>query len=79
MARVLREAGFDKAPKRNIPNFLLKIIAMFDKDLAGTIPLLGRVGTYDISKTKDILGWQPTKAADAIVNTAEHLKTKGLI
>ena len=52
---------------------------MFDKDLAGTIPLLGRIGTYDISKTKDILGWQPIKATDAIVNTAEHLKAKGLI
>ena len=79
MATILRNAGFNKAPKRNIPNFVLKIIALRDKDLAGTIPLLGRVGTYDISKTKDILGWQPTKAADAIVDTAEHLKAKGLI
>ena len=79
MSTILRDAGFDKAPKRNIPNFILKIIALRDKDLSGTIPLLGRVGTYDISKTKDILGWQPTKAADAIVDTAEHLKAKGLI
>jgi dihydroflavonol-4-reductase len=79
MATVLREAGFNQAPKRNIPNFLLKVIAMFDKDLAGTIPLLGRVGTYDISKTKDILGWQPTKAADAIIDTAKHFKEKGII
>ena len=78
MASILRDAGFN-APKRNIPNFILKIIALRDKDLAGTIPLLGRTGTYDISKTKDILGWQPTKAADAIVDCAQHLKTKGLI
>lgn len=78
MASILRDAGFN-APKRNIPNFILKIIALRDKDLAGTIPLLGRVGTYDISKTKDILGWQPTSAADAIVDTAKHLKEKGLI
>ena len=79
VATILREAGFNKAPKRNVPNFIVKIIALWDKDLAGTIPFLGRTDTYDATKTKDILGWQPTKAADAIIDTAEYLKAKGLI
>ena len=42
VAKLLRENGYDKAPKIGIPVWLAKILANFNKDLKLTLPYLGR-------------------------------------
>ncbi len=73
VASTLREAGYDKAPSRRAPTPLLKVLALFDKDLKGMVPLLGRRAELDNSATVNELGWTPTPVKDSILDMARSL------
>ena len=80
VAKVLRDNGFDKAPTFNVPVWLAKILANFNKELKITLPYLGRVRSVkNTSKAKDILGWNPRPAEQSIIDIAEQIKEMGLI
>jgi len=60
MADVLRRAGYTKVPSRRAPTFLLRIMGMFDREVRGMLPFIGKVASYDNSATLDLLQWTPT-------------------
>jgi dihydroflavonol-4-reductase len=60
MARILREAGHAKVPRRRAPSLLLRGMALFDREVRGMLPYLGKVVAYDTSATVARLGWIPT-------------------
>ena len=60
IARVLREAGYTKAPTRKAPTVAIKIMSLFDRQARGMLPSLGRKAAFDNRSTFDILGWQQT-------------------
>ena len=68
-----------KTPTRTVPNFLLRLISYFDKEVAMIVPELGKPKNVTNEKAKSVLGWQPRSAEDAIVATAESLDQYGLI
>ena len=80
VAKVLRENGFNKAPKLSVPVWAAKILANFSPELKMALPYIGRVRSVKYtSKAKDLLGWNPRPAEESIVATANQIKDLGLI
>lgn len=68
-----------KTPTRTVPNFLLRIVALFDKEIASVIPMLGLWKDATSEKAKNVLGWEPRTREDALIATAESLVNLGLV
>ena len=79
VAAILRDAGFNKTPKVVFPKWLMKIVALFRKDLALMIPMIGKRRDVSSSKARELLGWKPMKAELSIIDTAQQLKDFGLL
>ena len=80
VAKVLRENGFNKAPKLSVPVWAAKILANFSPELKMALPYIGRVRSVKhTSKAKDLLGWNPRPAEESILATANQIKDLGLI
>ena len=56
VAAILRDAGFNKTPKVVFPKWLMKIVALFRKDLALMIPMIGKRRDVSSSKARELLG-----------------------
>ena len=67
ICRVLRENGFNKAPKIKAPTFLVKLMGLFDREAKGMAPLLGKKIQLDSSLTKKTLKWEPTISLEKMV------------
>lgn len=68
-----------KVPSRGLPDFLLKLSALFDPTVRMVVPELGRTRRCDASHAKAVLGWQTRAAAESIVDCAESLLATGLV
>jgi dihydroflavonol-4-reductase len=81
MALVLKERLPEvarKAPTRVLPNLLLRIVGLFDKEVAFIIGELVKKDATN-EKAKRILGWNPRSPEDALVASAESLVKFGLL
>jgi nucleoside-diphosphate-sugar epimerase len=82
MAKALRERmpeATKKVPKRELPNFLLRIVGWFDPAVSLVVPQLGTKRKMTNEKAKRLLGWQPRSRVDALQATAESLISLGLV
>lgn len=79
VAAILRDAGFNKTPKVVFPKWLMKIVALFRKDLALMVPMIGKRRDVSSSKARELLGWKPMKAELSIIDTAQQLKDFDLL
>lgn len=82
VARVLRarlgEAA-GKVPTRELPGWLVRLLAVAVPALRGTLPELGKEKNGSSDKARQRLGWSPRPADEAIVATAESLRRLGLV
>lgn len=76
--RWLGKSGIHVSTKE-IPDFLVKFMALFNKDLRMPATFLGQNTACSNAKAKKLLGWQPRSAAEAIVATAKSMVELGLI
>ncbi|MBC8225729.1 MAG: aldehyde reductase [Gammaproteobacteria bacterium] len=79
MGRILKDAGYSKSPTREIPDFMLKIMAIFIKKLSGMKRSVGRKVISDKSKSKELFDWEYITAEDSAVESAKQLESMGLI
>jgi dihydroflavonol-4-reductase len=82
MAVVLKERLPEvarKAPTRVIPNILLRLVGLFDKQIGLITGELGKERDATNEKAKTILGWNPRSREDTLVATAESLVKFGLL
>ena len=56
-----------------VPDFMVKLFAIFQPDLKALLPELGKPKNATSAKAERVLGWKPRSAADSIVATAESL------
>jgi len=63
LAKVLRDAGYKKAPSIKAPTFLLKLMSLFDREAKGMLPFIGKKAALDNSATLKFLNWKPTPMA----------------
>ena len=76
IANILRTNLFDRAskvPTKEIPNWLVKFMALFNKKLSLIVPHLGLVKKASNEKAKNILNWNPRPTDEAILATANSL------
>lgn len=69
----------ERTRTRTLPDFLLRIIALFDGDVATIAPQLGKKADASNEKAKRVLGWKTRSREDTIVATAESLVKLGLV
>jgi len=79
MSRALNNAGFKKAPKREMPNFVVKVMALFIKELSGVVGSLGKKSITDKSKAKNLFDWEYISAEDSAIEATNQLIAMGLI
>jgi nucleoside-diphosphate-sugar epimerase len=76
IARVLRSRlgeAARKVPKREVPNWLVRLAALRDPAVKQIVPELGKVKNATNAKAKRVLGWNPRSNEEAVVATAESL------
>ena len=66
-------AAARRVPTRELPDWLLRIVAVFDKSVAQIVPELGKRKNATADKARRLLGWSPRPAEDAVAATAESL------
>ena len=82
IAKVLRERLGDAAkrvPTRELPSWLVRVVARFNRDLKTLMPLLDSTRRATSAKAERMLGWRPRSPEDAIVATAESLIRFGIV
>ena len=78
IANVLNANGY-KAPEKNMPNFLLKAMAMFKSDLKTISKMAGKQRDCNTTKAIDVLGWKPISAEESILAAAKQITDYDLI
>ena len=82
IAMVLKEHLGDaanKVPTRELPNWLVRAAALFDRTLRPLVPLLDNTRRATSVKAQRKLGWKPRSREDAIRATGESLITFGIV
>jgi dihydroflavonol-4-reductase len=82
IAHILRSEFGEKAakvPRREIPNWILRIIGWFNPKVKLILPHLGMVKDASHEKATRLLNWQPRSSRDAVIATAESLIRLGLV
>ena len=73
LAKSLEDDGYEKVPTRRAPNLLMKLMSLFDSDVKGMVPMLGKKIALDNSATFDVLAWEPTPISDSVTEMAASL------
>ena len=82
IAQVLKSglgAAAGRVPTKVLPDWLVRIAALFDSSLGQIVPELGKLKNATNEKAKRVLGWAPRSNADSLVATAESLVRLGLL
>ena len=82
MAALLRaRLGADaaKVPTRKVPDFVLRFVALFDRELGGVTGGLGKKRDYSSAKAQTLLGWKPRPMEDTIIECAKSLIATGAV
>jgi nucleoside-diphosphate-sugar epimerase len=82
MARLLKArlgSAARKVPTRELPNWLLRLVAIRDPAVKQIVPELGKHRSATSQKARTLLGWSPRSNEDAVAATAESLVQLGLL
>jgi nucleoside-diphosphate-sugar epimerase len=72
-------AGAAKVPTRKVPNFVIRLAGLFDKDLGSVTSSLGLKHDYSSDKAQRMLGWKPRPMDETIVDCANSLIEIGAV
>jgi dihydroflavonol-4-reductase len=81
IAAILRERLPDhagKVPTRRMPNWIMRLVALFDPAIRQMIGELGKTRHAEPTHAIQVLGWRPRPAADSVVDTARSLIALGV-
>ncbi len=82
VAAVLKARLGDRAkrvPTRRLPDFLVRLSAIFDPVIRTVVSELGRERACSAAHAREVLGWVPRPAEESIVDTARSLIAAGLV
>lgn len=82
IARILKNgtgAAGRKVPARRLPGWLMRIVGLFDPEVRGVLPELGKRKNATNEKARRLLGWAPRSPEDAALATARSLLDLGLL
>lgn len=82
MAQLLRArmgGVSSRVPTRSIPDWIVRVSALFDSALKQVVSELGKVKNASNEKARRLLGWQPRSNEESLLATAESLVSLGLL
>ncbi|GBQ65095.1 nucleoside-diphosphate-sugar epimerase [Ameyamaea chiangmaiensis NBRC 103196] len=82
IARVLKAAlgpEAAKVPTRALPDFVLRLVGLFDRDLGAMNGYLGHRYTYSSAKAQSVLGWKARPLEETVVDCGRSLITIGAV
>jgi dihydroflavonol-4-reductase len=62
-----------------VPDFVLRLAALFDKDLGAVTPGLGKKHDFSSAKAQRMLGWRPRSTEETVLDCAKSLIAAGLV
>jgi len=68
-----------KIPSWRLPDWLVRLVALFDSDVKAAVDVLSVRAEYNTAKARDTLGWAPRPAREAILDCARSLIELGLV
>jgi dihydroflavonol-4-reductase len=68
-----------KVPTRKVPDFVLRLASLVDKDLASVTPSLGKRHDFTSAKAQGLLGWKPRPLEETVLDCARSLIAAGLV
>ncbi|MEL6867153.1 MAG: NAD-dependent epimerase/dehydratase family protein [Bacteroidota bacterium] len=74
ITQLLKSNGYPEVGTGVVPNFMVKILALFSNEMKGILPYLGKKYVGDISKTKDVFNWEPIPFDQMVLDTATSIK-----
>jgi nucleoside-diphosphate-sugar epimerase len=66
-------AAAKRVPTWQVPNWLVRIVALRDPAVRSILPELGKIKNATNAKARRLLGWTPRSSEEAILATAESL------
>ena len=82
IAKVLKSRLGDaakKVPTRQLPNWFVRLVALFDSRMRPLVPLLDNTRHATSAKARRVLGWNPRPREEAVVASAESLMKFGIV
>ena len=82
LAAMLRDRlgpGGAKVPTRKVPDFVIRLAGLFDKDLGSVTPSLGHKHDYTSEKAQRMLGWTPRPLEETVMDCARSLIAAGVV
>ena len=82
VARILRSelgAAANKVPTKEMPDLVLRVVAMFQRPMRFALPLLGRKHIFTSAKARSVLGWEPRPATTTVVDSARSTMAIGAV
>lgn len=82
MADLLRAQLGDaanKVPLRHAPDFLVRLLSLFNGELRAVTPRLGKRREFTSAKAQSMLGWTPRSLEDSVLDCARSLVAVGSI
>ncbi len=68
-----------KVPTRKVPDFVIRLAGLFDKDLGSVTPSLGLKHDYSSAKAQSLLGWKPRPTEETVLDCARSLIAAGAV
>ncbi len=68
-----------KVPTRELPDFMVRLVALFDPAAKQLLPELGKRKNGSNAKARRLLGWSPLSREESLVATARSMMELGLL
>jgi dihydroflavonol-4-reductase len=68
-----------KAPRRQVPDLVVRAMAIFDPGIRSIVPQLGRRTELSSERARTLLGWSPRTAEETVVECARSLIERGVV
>ena len=73
IAKLLKENGYGKVSTMKGPTFMIKFMSLFDRDVKGMVPIVGKSINADNAETKQIFNWEPLPFEKSILDCASSI------
>lgn len=68
-----------RIPTREVPDFVLRLVAVFDKTVRLTVDSLGKEDTVSTAYIEKTLNWHPRSLEETVVEMAESMIREGMV
>ena len=75
ISKILRKIGYKKSTLKTVPDQIIKLLAIFNKDMRTSKYMIKRGDfSLDLNQTSEIYNWEPTPFYETMVDMSNSLK-----